>query len=89
MLFNIKFIEIDIQIKPVQKMTIIRIVNSCDTKPNKANNGLFISNKKNKEQHGIGQRSIARIVKKYNGTAENYYDENQKQFDWIIVFPMK
>lgn len=84
-----KFIEIDIQIKPVQKTTIIRIVNSCDSKPKKSSDGLFISNKEDKEYHGVGQKSIARIVKKYNGTAENYYDENKKQFDWIIVFPMK
>ncbi len=84
-----KFIEIDIQIKPVQKTTIIRIVNSCDSKPKKSSDGLLISNKHNKEYHGVGQKSIARIVKKYNGTAENYYDENKKQFDWIIVFPMK
>lgn len=84
-----KFIEIDIQIKPVQKTTIIRIVNSCDLKPKKSSDGLFISNKEDKEYHGVGQKSIARIVKKYNGTAENYYDENKKQFDWIIVLPMK
>lgn len=84
-----KFIEIDIQIKPVQKTTIIRIVNSCDSKPKKSSDGLLISNKEDKEYHGVGQKSIARIVKKYNGTAENYYDENKKQFDWIIVMPMK
>lgn len=84
-----KFIEIDIQIKPVQKTTIVRIVNSCDSKPKKSSDGLFISNKEDKEYHGVGQKSIARIVKKYNGTAENYYDDNKKQFDWIIVFPMK
>ena len=84
-----KFIEIDIQIKPVQKKTIIRIVNSCDTKPIKSSEGLFISSKKNDEHHGIGQKSIARIVKKYSGTAESYFDETKKQFDWIIVMPMK
>ena len=60
-----KFIEIDIQIKPVQKTTIIRIANSCDEKPKKASDGLFISNKKDKENHGVGQRSVARIIRKY------------------------
>lgn len=84
-----KFIEIDIQIKPVQKTTIIRIVNSCDIKPIKSSEGLFISNKKDNKHHGIGQKSIARIVKKYNGTSESYYDELKKQFDWVIVLPMK
>ncbi|MBQ8623387.1 MAG: GHKL domain-containing protein [Oscillospiraceae bacterium] len=83
-----KIIEIDIQIKPVQKMTIIRITNSCDLKPTKTNDGLFISSKTNKGQHGIGQKSIARIVKKYNGTAQSYYDENKKQFEWVIILPM-
>lgn len=84
-----KFIEIDIQTKPVQKKTVIRVVNSCDAEPQKSSGGLFVSNKSNREYHGVGQRSIARVVKKYCGTAESYYEEDKKQFDWVIVMPMK
>lgn len=81
-----KIIELDIIIKPTQKTTIIHIINSCQDEPKRNNDGFFISWKDNKDNHGLGQKSIARIVKKYNGTAENYYDDDKKQFEWVIVF---
>ncbi len=81
-------IDIDIQTKPAQRLTVISVSNSCDKKPLKDADGVLIS-QKGDGHHGIGQRSIARIVKKYNGTAENFYDENEKRFDWVIVFTNK
>ncbi len=82
-----KTIEIDIQVKPTQKITIISVMNSCDSRPKKSADGLFVSNKKVKGYHGIGQKSIKRIVGKYKGTAQSYYNEDKKQFDWVIVIP--
>ena len=81
-----KIIELDIKVKPTQKTTIIKVINSCRERPKKTAEGLFISHKKDKEKHGLGQKSIARIVKKYGGTAECYYDDDRKQFEWVIVF---
>ncbi len=83
-----KIIELDIKVKPTQKTTIIKIINSCRDRPKKTAEGLFISHKKDKEKHGLGQKSIARIVKKYGGTAESYYDDDKKQFEWVIVLPI-
>lgn len=80
-----KVIELDIHIKHMQKVTVIKVMNSCKEKPEKSDGGFLVSRKKDKENHGLGQKSIARIVKKYNGQAENYYDEDKKQFDWVIV----
>ncbi len=80
-----KSIEIDISTKPAQRLTVISIANSCDKKPIKNADGMLISNKGD-GHHGIGQRSIARIVKKYKGTAENFYHEKEKRFEWVIVF---
>lgn len=84
-----KVIELDVQFKPTQKMTIIRIMNSCQEPPQKDDDGLLITNKKDKEKHGYGQKSIVRIVNKYNGQANNYYDDEQKLFDWVIVLRQK
>lgn len=79
-----RVIEIDISTKPAQKLTVITFANSCDVKPAKTAEGMLISDKG--AHHGIGQRSIARIVKKYSGTAENFYDSESKRFEWVIVF---
>ena len=84
-----KIIELDIQFKSTQKITIVRVMNSCHEPPQKDSEGLFITNKKNKEQHGFGQKSILRIVNKYNGQANNYYDDETKLFDWVIVLRKK
>lgn len=81
-----KIIELDIIIKPIQKTTIIHIINSCQDEPKRNNGGLFISWKDDKGNHGLGQKSIARIVKKYKGQADNYYNNKKKQFEWVIVF---
>ena len=80
-----KIIELDVQFKPTQKMTIVRVMNSCQEPPQKDSEGLLLTNKKDKEKHGYGQKSIVRIVNKYNGQADNYYDDEQKLFDWVIV----
>lgn len=81
-----KIIELDIIIKPTQKTTIIHIINSCQDEPKRNNDGLFISRKDDKDNHGLGQKSIARIVKKYKGQADNYYNNKKKQFELVIVF---
>ena len=80
-----KVIELNIELKPTQKMSVIRVMNSCDEKPEKTGDGFLISRKKDKGNHGLGQKSIARIVEKYKGQADNYYDDENKQFDWVIV----
>lgn len=81
-----KLIELCIKIKPNQKTTSIKISNSCKEPPLKDESGMFVSHKSDKEKHGIGQKSIKRIVKKYGGTLETYYDETEKRFETLIVF---
>lgn len=80
-----KVIELDIDLKSTQKMSVIRVMNSCKERPEKTGEGFLISRKKDKDKHGLGQKSIARIVDKYKGQADNYYDDEKKQFDWVIV----
>lgn len=81
-----KLIEFDIKIKPDQKTTIVKISNSCNDPPTKDERGLFVSRKADKEKHGLGQKSIKRIIEKYGGTSETFYDEVEKRFEMLIVF---
>ncbi len=78
-------IELKIADKKSASSTIITCVNSCRTAPIQYSDNLFISQKKNPDKHGIGMRSIHKIVEKYNGTMQAYYDDIEKKFHTIIV----
>ena len=62
---------------------IIKISNSCANKPN-YKNGVLISSKNSKDMHGIGTRSIRRVVTKYHGNLETNYDSKTNTFTSII-----
>ena len=65
----------------------ISVINSCDTAPD-TKNGELITTKKNKEAHGLGTKSIKKIVDKYDGELDWEYDENAKQFKFTILIPI-
>ena len=65
----------------------IAIINSCDTPPN-TKNGELITSKENKEAHGLGTKSIKKIVAKYNGELDWEYNENAKEFKFTILIPI-
>lgn len=78
-------IECKITDKEETAITVISIANSCRTAPKKTLDHFFLSSKEEPERHGIGIRSINRIVEKYAGIMENYYDENNKEFHTTIA----
>ncbi|WP_407153019.1 ATP-binding protein [Marinilactibacillus psychrotolerans] len=61
---------IDVKIKYKKSVLFIWIQNSFDGKILKVNNGKFLTNKQDKDWHGIGIESIKEIVKKYNGECQ-------------------
>lgn len=65
----------------------IAVINSCDTAP-LTKNGELITTKKNKEAHGLGTKSIKKIVDKYDGELDWEYDESSKQFKFTILIPI-
>lgn len=82
-------IECKITDKEDTAITVISLVNSCRIAPKKATNRFFLSSKEEPERHGIGMRSINRIVEKYSGIMENYYNENRKEFHTTIALTNK
>ena len=71
-----------------QNSIIISVVNSCDAAPLSNHNGLFLSRKSGPGIHGVGLKSINRVVKKYCGIETMYYEETSKQFHHIIQLPI-
>ena len=81
-----KQIELSVTWHTMQSVVVISVVNSCDIVPVSDGNGGFYTSKKDKSIHGVGLRSIERIVKKYHGIATMYYDDDAKQFHHVIQF---
>ena len=65
----------------------IAVINSCDTPPS-TKNGELITSKENKETHGLGTKSIKKIVTKYDGELDWEYNENTKEFKFTILIPI-
>lgn len=73
-----KFVKIEADYRN-ENYIFIKITNSADNVP-RFENGLPITTKETKNHHGIGTKSIYRIVKKYNGNLEYNYIESDKIF---------
>ncbi|WP_408732848.1 GHKL domain-containing protein [Clostridium butyricum] len=66
---------------------IIKLINSCDKNPILKNNKL-ISSKQDITYHGYGINNIKKSVNKYSGNMTWKYDELNKEFSTIIIFPI-
>ena len=69
---------------PQAELTVITVVNSCRTNPFQKN-GKLISTRKDSARHGFGLKSVERIVLRYNGNMELYYDEEERMFHAVIT----
>ena len=76
-----KYIRINIYKQ--QEMSVIKIANSCKQMSDKEFKNL-ISHKPNPQTHGLGIRSMQRIVEKYEGKIKFEYSE--KMFSVVILF---
>ena len=82
-----KSVDISVINNIQQNNIIISVINSCDTAPIPENTGRFKSLKKGPGIHGVGLKSIERIVKKYHGIETMYYDDTNMRFHHIIQLP--
>lgn len=66
------------------QLTVITLVNSCRTDPFQKN-GRLISTKKDRALHGLGLKSVERIVSRYHGNMQLYYEEQEHLFHAVIT----
>ena len=76
---------IDVFVIKEDNAIIIKILNSCDTKPSLSKSGLPVSTKPETNRHGLGLQSVIRTAKKYGGTYSIDYDEESRQFAFILT----
>lgn len=79
------YIEFSAVCKENASVTLITMINSCRRNPYSLQSSSLISSKHNKKHHGFGMKSIQRIISKYNGDIQTYYDDNSKTFHTIIM----
>lgn len=82
-----KYIKIQIA-NSINSYHRITVLNSCDFEPYSKSEKL-ITTKSNKEIHGFGTKSIKRIVDKYSGELQWYYDKTKKEFKITILIPIE
>ena len=83
-----KQIELSVTRNILQSVIVISVINSCDVAPVPDGHGSFHTHKADHICHGVGLRSIDRIVKKYHGVSTMYFAPEKKQFHHIIQFPV-
>lgn len=82
-----RMIEFAVLRKEVQGKILISVENSCDLPPLTNGKGDLISRKEDKKLHGLGMKSINRVLKQYHGESTYYYDAACKRFHYIILLP--
>ena len=63
---------------------VLIVTNSCDTAPKSSNNKL-ITTKTDNKLHGIGLKSVAKTLTKYNGDYDWEYDSENKVFTATVM----
>lgn len=79
------YIELSITDKENIDFTVINMINTCRICPKFNKNGMPVSIKINKVKHGLGLKSVERIINKYNGNIKMYFDHDKMVFHTIIV----
>lgn len=79
------YIELNISDKENTSMSIINVINTCRFCPTFDKSGRPATSKKNKSRHGLGIKSIERVVDKYGGSIKMYFDEEKMAFHTIIL----
>ncbi len=82
-----RMIEFSVLRKEEQGNVLISVENSCDLPPLTNGRGELISRKADKKIHGLGIKSINRVLKQYKGESTFYYDAANKRFHYIILLP--
>lgn len=77
---------ISLHIKQSSDMVLIHMENRCSIVP-EFHNGLPVTNKKDRDYHGFGVRSIRYVAEKYNG--ELYMNVKDEMFIMNVLLPRK
>lgn len=78
--------KVYLSINKNENFHVLNCVNSCKEKPLFENN-IMKTTKNDKQLHGFGTKSIAKIVEFYSGTFRYDYNEEAGDFSITVLFP--
>ena len=79
--------EISVRRSAEQGAVVITLNNSCALPPKTDGEGNYLTNKKDRVRHGVGLKSIRRVVRKYDGMETLQFDPEAMTFCHIIHLP--
>lgn len=79
------FIEISVCKREKTPFIIITMINSSRKNPFDEPGGKLATSKSNKHKHGFGIKSIQKIVTKYHGNMQMYYNQESLTFHTVIT----
>ena len=79
------FIEVSAYRREKTPFVVITVVNSSRKNPFDEQSGILNTTKANKHKHGFGIKSIRKIVAKYHGNMQMYYNQETLTFHTIIT----
>ena len=84
-----RWVELRTMFKSDPGIVVISISNSCETAPHTDEHGHYLTTKKDKRLHGLGLKSILRVIQKYEGNHMIKYLEEEEEFRFVIQFPLR
>lgn len=79
------YIEISACRKENAPFVVVTVVNSCPADPFLGTSGRLVSPKPDSQRHGFGIKSIQRIVSRYGGEMQMYYQDETHTFHVILT----
>ncbi len=79
------FIELSVRKLENSPYIVLTVINSCRMNPFAEKNGVLATTKTDKLHHGFGLKSIRKIVSKYQGEFQQYFDDRTATFHTIIT----
>ena len=76
--------HISLKTNKVNTYDSVIVTNSCDFHP-ESTDGELRTTKEDKKAHGLGIKSVKKILKKYKGDLEWEFDSKNKQFTTTVI----
>lgn len=79
------YIDLSVTYNETAALTMLTMINSCYKNPFSEKTGKLVTSKQNHLRHGYGLKSIQRIVTKYHGNMQTYFDNKNMAFHTIVT----
>lgn len=79
------FIEISVCKREKTPFVVITMINSSRKNPFDKQNSKLVTTKSDKRKHGFGIKSIRKVVAKYHGDMQMYYNQESLTFHTVIT----